>query len=204
MRYTGPKARRVRRQGVNLYGSDKYDKILQRKPYGPGKDPRARKGKVSEYGQQLLEKQKVRDMFGITERQFQRIYDEASRQTGQTDQTMKIILERRLDNVIFRAGFAMTRLQSRQFVSHGLFLVNDRRVTVASYQVKPNDKIEIRRQSKSSPIFEGIVSSHERYTAPSWLKADPSSLTVEIVNLPAPEHLEQAIDMRKVIEFYSR
>lgn len=204
MRYTGPKAKRCRKQGMNLYGSDKYDRILQRKPNGPGKDPKARRSKLSEYGQQLMEKQKARDIFGITEKQFQRIYDEASRQTGQTDQTMRQILERRLDNVIYRAGFALTRLQARQFVSHGLFTVNGRRVTVASYQVSQGDTIEARAKSKTSPVFETIISSHERYTPPSWLKAEGAKLQAEVTALPAAEHLEQGVDMRRVVEFYSR
>lgn len=204
MRYTGPKAKRCRKQGMNLYGSDKYDRILQKKPNGPGKDPKARRGKLSEYGQQLMEKQKARDIFGITEKQFQRIYDEASRQTGQTDQTMRQILERRLDNVIYRAGFALTRLQARQFVSHGLFTVNGRRVTVASYQVSQGDTIEARVKSKTSPVFEAIISSHERYTPPSWIKAEGSKLQAEVTALPAAEHLEQGVDMRRVVEFYSR
>ncbi len=204
MRYNGPKAKRVRRQGTNLYGPEKYDRILQKKPHGPGKDPRARKGKLSEYGEQLKEKQKARDMFMITERQFQRIYDEATRKTGKTDMVMKQMLERRLDNAIYRAGFARSRLQARQFAAHGLFRVNGQRVTVASFRVSPGDKITVREQTKASPIFESILQGNERYAAPGWLKTDPTSLSFEVVSLPAEDHLEKAVDMRKVIEFYSR
>jgi small subunit ribosomal protein S4 len=204
MRYTGPKARRVRRQGTNLYGSEKYDRILQRKPHGPGKDPKARRGKLSEYGEQLKEKQKARDMFMITERQFQRIYDEASRATGKTDVAMKQMLERRLDNAIYKAGFARSRLQARQFAAHGLFKVNGQRVTVASYRVSPGDKIAIREQTKGSPIFESILQGNERYSPPAWIKSDPASLSFEVIAVPAEDQLEQAVDMRKVVEFYSR
>ena len=115
MKYNGPKARRVRRQGLNLFGSDKYDKILQRKPYGPGKGPKTRMGRDSEYAKQLKEKQKARDMYGLSEKQFRRLYSEALTAKGGTGDEMKRLLEQRLDNVIYRAGFASTRLQSRQF-----------------------------------------------------------------------------------------
>lgn len=207
MRYTGPKARKCRRQGVNLYGSDKYDKILQRRPTAPGKVPKEKggRGKLSEYGRQLLEKQKACLMYGINDKRLRSIYSTASRATGQTDRMMRVLLERRLDNVLFRAGFASTRIQARQFVSHGLFTVNGTRVTIASYQVKPGDKIVVREQSKSSPVFTGILQAHERYMPPEWIKADPSKLTAEVVQLPSDDkHLDQSVDMRKVIGFYSR
>lgn len=204
MHFTGPKAKKVRRQGVNLYGSEKYDKILQRKPNLPGKDPKARRGKMSEFGQQLLEKQKVRDMYGLTEKQLQRIYDEASRRSAQTDMGMRVMLEQRLDNALYRAGFALTRPQARQFVSHGLFAVNGQRVTVASFRVRAGDKIVVRPRAKSSPVFESIVAGHERYAPPSWLKADNAALSFEVVAEPPESELEQAVDMRRVVEFYSR
>ncbi len=204
MHYTGPKARKCRRQGVNIYGSDKYDKILQRKPYGPGKGPRARRGKLSEYGQQLLEKQKTRDMFGITERQLERVYAQAGRSSERTDVVMKRILEQRLDNAVYRAGLALTRPQARQLVSHGLFAVNGRRVTVASFQVKAGDKVEVRARNKTSPLFESITSASDKYVPPAWLKADHGALAFEVVSAPAEEHMEQAVDMRKIVEFYSR
>jgi small subunit ribosomal protein S4 len=189
---------------MNLYGSDKYDRILQKKPTLPGKDPRARRGKVSEYGEQLLEKQKVRSMFMLTERQCRRLYADAATRTGKTDVVMKQMLERRLDNAIYRAGLAKTRLQARQFVAHGLFTVNGQRVTVASFLVSPGDKVTVRTQTKSSPVFETVLAATEKYVPPAWLKADPSALSMEVVTLPSEEQLEQGIDMRKVIEFYSR
>ena len=202
MRYTGPKARKARRQGMNLFGSDKYDKILQKKPYGPGKGPKSQTGKRSEYAVQLLEKQKARDMYGLNEQQFQRVYREATQVAGQTGDALKQLLERRLDNVVYRAGLAMTRIQARQFVGHGLFTVDGVRVTVPSFRVKPGQVIQVRTQTKDSPIFAQIHTAHEKYNAPSWLVTDGSKITVK--DLPAAEHGEQAIDVRKIVEFYSR
>lgn len=204
MKYNGPKAKKVRRQGVNLYGSDKYDKVLQRKPHGPGKSPRDQQPRLSEFGQQLKEKQKARDMYGITERQFRLMYLSATKIPGQTGDALKQMLERRLDNVVFRAGFAMTRIQSRQFVGHGHFLVDGVRVTIPSFQVKPGQVVTVRTQSKSSPVFSPILAAHEKYLPPSWLKVDPSAMRIEISGLPTPEDAERGVEMRQIIEFYSR
>lgn len=204
MKYTGPKAKRCRRQGVNIYGSDKYDKILQRKPYGPGKSPKTRSSRLSEYGQQLKEKQKARDMYGLSEKQFRLLYTEAAKTTGQTGDVFKSLLEQRLDNAIYRAGFALTRLQARQFVGHGHFLVNGVRVTSPSFRVRIGQRIVAREASKRSPVFGPILDAHEKYLPPKWLKVDGGSLSVEVVALPAATDAEQAIDVRQVIEFYSR
>ena len=204
MKYTGPKARRCRRHGMNLYGSDKYDKILQRKPYGPGRNAYTRPGKPSEFSRQLLEKQKARDMYGLSERQFRRMYDAAAKIPGQTGDVLKQLLERRLDNVVYRAGLAMTRLQSRQFVSHGVFLVNGVRVTTPSFQVKPGMVITVRPRMKTSPVFPPILHAHEKYGAPAWLKVEPKEMKIEVSTLPAADNAEQAVDMRQIVEFYSR
>lgn len=204
MKYNGPKARRCRRLGSNIYGSDKYDKILQKKPYGPGKSPKFRPGKQSEYAQQLQEKQKMRDIYGLSERQFRKVYADACAAPGQTGEKMKELLERRFDNVIYRAGFALTRLQSRQFAGHGLFMINGHRVTVPSSLLKPGDVVTVRSKLKSSPVFGPILEAHEKYASPSWLKVDTSALKVEMIAIPEPDHAEQGIDVRQVIEFYSR
>ncbi|MFA6523068.1 MAG: 30S ribosomal protein S4 [Candidatus Peribacteraceae bacterium] len=205
MKYTGPKAKRARRHGMNLYGSDKYDKILQKKPYGPGKGPKDNtRIRLSEYGTQLKEKQKARDVYGLSERQFHRYYALASKVSGQTGDFLKQLLERRLDNVIYRAGFAQTRMQARQLVSHGHFLVNGRRVTVPSFQVRPGEAVVARPASKTSPVFIPILQSHEKYLPPNWLRVDSVAMKIEIAGLPQPEHAEQAIDMRQIVEFYSR
>lgn len=204
MKYTGPKARRCRRQGMNLYGSDKYDKILTRKPYGPGKSPKARMGRKSEYAKQLTEKQRVRDIYGLSERQFRRLYTEASSTKSDTGDMMKTLLERRLDNVLYRAGFAMTRLQARQFSGHGLFLVDGVRVTTPSFRVRPGQKITVRPRTRQSPALAEILARHEKYLPPKWLKVDGGAMSVEVVDLPTSDDAERAADMRNVVEFYSR
>jgi len=204
MKYTGPKAKRCRRQGVNIFGSDKYDKVLQRKPYPPGKGPRHRGGRQSEYARQLKEKQKARDMYGLSERQFRRMYKEASMAGGRKGDVLKQFLEQRLDNTIYRGGFALTRMQARQFVGHGLFLVDGVRVTSPSFRVKPGNKIVLRPKCVNSPVFGPIKAAHEKYLPPDWLKVDSNNVAMEVVASPTPEDGEQSVDTRQIIEFYSR
>ena len=204
MKYTGPKARRARRLGVNLYGSDKYDKIMAKKPYGPGKGPKTRSGRDSEYAKQLKEKQKARVIYGLSEKQFARLYSEAVKSKGRTGDQIKQLLEQRLDNLIYRAGFAMTRMQSRQFAGHGLFMVDGHRVTTPSYRVQPGQVISIRKQAKDSPVFVSIRERNQKYLAPKWLKVDTDALKVEVISTPDAADAEQAVDMRLVVEYYSR
>jgi small subunit ribosomal protein S4 len=204
MKYTGPKARKVRRLGLNIFGADKYDRILQRKPYGPGKSPKTRQGRDSEYAKQLKEKQKARDMYGLSEKQFRAIFKEASKAKGQTGDQMKQLLEQRFDNVLYRAGFALTRLQSRQFAGHGLFMIDGHRVTSPSYRMKPGQVITIRAKSKDSPVFATVRERNAKFQAPKWLNVDSSALKAEIVTLPEASDAEQALEMRQVVEFYSR
>ena len=204
MKYNGPKARRARRQGMNLFGSDKYDKILQRKPYGPGKGPKTRSGRDSEYAKQLKEKQKAKDIYGLSEKQFRNMYKAAVKTKGRTGDMLKQLLEQRFDNAIYRAGFSLTRLQSRQFAGHGLFLIDGQRVTTPSYKVMPGQMITVRKQAKDSPVFTGIRERHEKYLPPKWLKVDSAALQAEVVAVPDAADAEQAVDMRLVIEFYSR
>ncbi|MCF7917791.1 30S ribosomal protein S4 [Candidatus Gracilibacteria bacterium] len=204
MRYTGPKARLCRREGVNLFGSPKYQKILQRNQGIPGMHGAKRGGKLTEYGKQLREKQKAKRMFGLSEKQFARYYDRASRSRAVTGDKLLELLERRLDNVLYRSGFAMTRDQGRQFSSHGIFLVNGRRVDIPSYEVRVGDKIEVREAKKSSSVFTKNKEEQGEYTAPSWLKVDNKKLSVEIVALPDVKHFEQIIEPQLIVEFYSR
>jgi len=153
---------------------------------------------------QLIEKQKMRDLYGLSERQFRRVYEHASKATGQTGEVMQQLLERRLDNVLYRAGFALTRMQARQFASHGVFLVDNRRVTCPSYLVREGQKIVVRPKSKQSTAFVDILAAHEKYMPPKWLRVDSSAMQVEMVSLPEPDQTEQVVDIRQVLEFYSR
>jgi small subunit ribosomal protein S4 len=204
MKFTGPKAKRCRRQGTNIYGSDKYDRVLQKKPYGPGKGPRDRRSKPSEYSGQLSEKQKVRDTFVVSERQFRTYYQKAQSSSEATGQTMLKMLETRFDNTLYRSGFALTRLQARQMAGHGMFIINGRRCTVPSHAVKIGDVIEARPRSAHSPLFGTILAATEKLLPPAWLKVDPTKLRIEVLSLPSEEHLEQGLDIQKVVELYSR
>ncbi len=204
MRYTGPKARLCRREGINLFGSAKYQKILQRSQNIPGLHGGKRLGKLTEFGKQLREKQKAKRAFGLSEKQFKRYYEKADRSRGVTGDVLFQLLERRLDNVLYRSGFALTRAQARQFVSHGLFLLNDRRVDVPSIQVNVGDIIQIREKSKASPIFTKNKEEQGDYDAPEWLKVDSKKLTIEIIDLPSEKHIESFVDSQLIVEFYSR
>ncbi len=189
---------------MNLFGSDKYDKILAKRNYPPGVQGQNMTSKKTEYAKQLAEKQKARFMFGITERQCLRYYSEADRSQAVTHEEFLRLLERRLDNVLYRAGFALTRPQARQMVSHGLFMLNGRRVTVPSIQAKPNDKITIRTRSGGSPLFAAVKEGKEKIKPPAWLKADAKNLAIEILALPEVHELEQGIQAHLIVEFYSK
>jgi len=205
MRYTGPKARLCRREGVNLFGASKYQKILARNPNIPGMHGGKRLGKLSEYAKQLREKQKAKRMFGLSEKQFRNYFVRATNGKGITGDNLLLLLEQRLDNVLYRAGFAITRMQARQFASHGLFLLNGRRIDVPSAQVRIGDVIEVRPSKAGSPIFK---KNNEElgadYDIPSWLKVNTKKLSIEVVDLPSASHFEALITPQLIVEFYSR
>ncbi len=205
MRYKGPKARLCRREGVNLFGSPKYQKILQRSQNVPGMHGGKRAVKATEYGKQLREKQKAKRMFCLSEKQFRKYFDQAVRAKGVTGDMLFQFLERRLDNVIYRSGLALTRMQARQFVSHGLFCLNGQPVNVPSIQLRPGDKIIIKENKKSSPVFKrNREELGADFDTPSWLKADVKKLEVEVQELPSPDHFESIVESRLIVEFYSR
>ncbi|MBT6068160.1 30S ribosomal protein S4 [Candidatus Peregrinibacteria bacterium] len=202
--YRGAKAKLCRRIGINLFGSPKYDKILTKKGYPPGVHGRSKFSKKSEYGKQLEEKQKARFMFNTSEKQFKKYYEKADKMPGVTGEELLRLLERRADNVIFRAGFAITRFQSRQMVSHGLFNLNGRRIDVPSINIREGDVLEIRERSKKSKLFEDTLTANEKYKVPGWLEVDPKKMTITIKRLPEKDELEQSINSQLIVEFYSR
>lgn len=203
-RYTGPKGRHVRRFGVNIYANPKFDKLLDRRPHAPGVHGAGRRGKASEYKKQLMEKQKLRFMYGLTERQLRNNYRRAaSSKNDTTGVALLKSLERRLDNVIFRSGLAQTRAQARQMVNHGLFMLNGRRVTIPSILVREGDKIEVREKSKNSPLFAAAKEEKELGNA-RWIKTDQKALTVEVTALPEEDDLDKLIQTNLIIEFYSK
>ncbi|MBU0981410.1 30S ribosomal protein S4, partial [Patescibacteria group bacterium] len=180
-RYTKAKGRLVRRFGVNIFENPKMDKLLEKRPHGPGQHGSARsRGKDSEYKKQLLEKQKLRFMFGITEKQLRNYYQKAAALKEATGDALLKLLERRLDNVIYRAGFAKTRAQARQMVSHGLFNLNGRRVSIPSIQVREGDTIEVREKSKASPLFADVKGEKD-FDFARWLKSEQKTLKTEVV-----------------------
>lgn len=203
-RYIGPKARHCRRFGVNIYGSDKFDKILSKRNYPPGIHGKTQFGKKTEYAKQLAEKQKARFMFGLSEKQFSNYYKKAEQSNAVTGEELLRLLERRLDNVVYRSGFASTRAQARQFVNHGLMMLNGKRVTIPSIQVKMNDKIEVRSKKAESPIFTNVKAGKSKMQIPRWLKSTPTQLKIEILGTPEVEDLEKSIESHLVVEFYSK
>lgn len=202
MRYTGPKARLCRRHRTNLFGTSKYTKILERKPGKPGVHGLRAFSKVSEYGTQLNEKQKARMIFGLSEKQFSGYFKKSLKMTGETGENLLRFLELRLDNVIYISQFALTRMQSRQMVSHGHFKVNGRRVDIPSILVKPGDKIELADRMKNSSLFSGL--DKLKAYSPKWLKVDLKKVQLEVLSLPEKDDLEKSIESQLIVEFYSR
>jgi len=206
-RHIGPLTKVSRRLGVFVGGSLKS---FQKRNFPPGQHGRVqgRKRKLSDYAIRLQEKQKLRYLYGgIREKQFKRYFDEAARiagvKGGNTGNILLQLLERRLDNVVYRMGFAKTRLQARQLVRHGHFLVNGRKVNIPSYQVKPGDIIEVREKSKNSPLFKENLESRDPRTIPSWLEVDRENMRGKVLEIPEEIELEIPVNVQHIIEFYS-
>jgi small subunit ribosomal protein S4 len=202
-RYTGPKGRLVRRFGVDIFGTPKMSALLEKRPQGPGMHGGNRQGKASEYKKQLLEKQKLRMMYGLTEKQLRNYYLKASAKKEATGDALLKMIETRLDNVVYRAGFASTRAQARQAVNHGLWAMNGRRVSIASIQVREGDVIEVREKSKSSPLFTAVKEDKD-FGSARWLKSEQKGLKIEVIALPETEDLGKIVETQLIVEFYSK
>lgn len=203
MRYTGPKMRLVRREGMNLFGNEKFDTNKIKKNYKPGMHgPKGGFSKKSEYARQLREKQRLKIMFGINERQLFNYFKKASTMKEITGNALLKLLEKRLDSVIFKAGLAKSRPQARQMVSHGLFKVNNRKINVPSYQVETGDKFEAIARIKKSKLFGEL--EKQRFAPAKWLKVDYKTLTCEVTRELETQELEQGVQASLVIEFYSK
>jgi small subunit ribosomal protein S4 len=202
-RYTGPRARVSRRLGTNIFGTKGEEIALDKRPYPPGIHGRTRRrGNQSEYLIQLQEKQKARFTYGLTERQFRRVYAEASRRQGVTGENMLRFLELRLDNVIYRAGWGATRPQARQFVSHGHVLVNGSRVNVPSYRVRKGDVIEIKEKTRTNPIVVWNKDVLDR-TPPAWLERD-GEFAIKVYAEPIREQIDVPLREQLIVELYSK
>lgn len=202
-RYTGPKARVSRRLGTNIWGTQGENKAMEKRPYPPGEHGRTRRrGNPSEYLLQLQEKQKARFSYGLTERQFRNLYEEANRREGVTGENMLRYLELRLDNVVYRAGWASTRPQARQFVNHGHVKVNGKRVDIPSYRVRKGDVIELKDRSKEMITITWNLDVLGR-TPPPWLEVvDGFQATVR--ELPLREHIDVPVREQLIVELYSK
>lgn len=200
-RYRESIFKQSRRAGVVLDISPKVGKM--KRTAAPGQHGAARK-KLSEYGIQLAEKQKVRRTYGLLEKQFRRIYDRAVRKQGVTGTLLLQLLESRLDNVLYRSGLATTRPQGRQLIAHGHVQVNGQKVDIASYQLKPGDMVLVREKSKS--IFKHVqeANPHHSPLVPHWLNVDENNMVVKFVSVPEREDIDKSINEALIIEYYSR
>ena len=199
-RYTGPITKKSRRLGTDLVGNDK---AFERRAYPPGVHGRGRT-KESEYLLQLREKQKARYAYGVLEKQFRRYYEEANRLAGKTGDNLLIILESRLDNVIYRAGFANTRRQARQLVVHGHLLVNGKKVNIPSYRVSPYDIIDIAPKSLNTlPLVIARETHHER-AVPGWLTVRPNQGRILVHQLPVRDQITIDVQEQLIVELYSK
>jgi len=203
-RDVSPIVKQSRREGYALH--PKAHKIMVKKSGIPGQHAHGRQGKPSLYLTQLREKQKVRRTYGLLEKQFAKLMSEANRSTGQSGQVLLELLERRLDNAVYRAGFATSRRAARQLVSHGHFTLNGRRVDIPSIRVKAGDVIEVRAKSTKSGYFSNIddVVNNSLQGPLSWLKGDVKKLKIEITGLPKREEAEADINEQLIVEYYSR
>ncbi len=193
-----------RREGIPLSTSSSIIKLMQRRPYAPGvhgKTQMGRPPRLSVYGQQLREKQKAKRLYGLMEKQFRNYFAKAARMQGNTGEILCRLLETRLDNVVFRLGFAKTRPQARQIVSHGMFLVNGIKVNIPSYQVHIDDLVEIRTNKAEKKLFEDLSDRLKTTTVPGWLHMEGNK--GKMVSTPAGEDLKEAFDPKLIIEFYS-
>ncbi|QBP18756.1 30S ribosomal protein S4 [Acetilactobacillus jinshanensis] len=200
MRYTGPSWRISRRLGISLSGTGKE---LSRRPYAPGDHGNGRRQKLSEYGMQLREKQKLRYMYGLSERQFSNLFVRAGRiKTGRHGDNFMILLERRLDNMVYRLGLATTRRQARQLVNHGHITVDNKRVDIPSYEVKVGQVIGVRKKSQNMKVIKDAVKAV--VGRPPYVSFDAKKLEGKLTRLPQPDELNSNINDALVVEYYNK
>ena len=206
-RYTGPACKLCRREGKKLYlkgercTSGKC--ALDRRSTAPGQHGAAKK-KMGEYGVQLREKQSTRRYYGILEKQFKNYYAEAARKEGMTGENLLVLLERRLDNTVFRMGLAESHREARQLVLHAHFTLNGKKVNIPSILVKPGDVISVKESSRDSAKIKGLAEALESKTAPKWLDVDKTNLTAKVVSFPAREDIDYDFNEQLIVELYSK
>ena len=205
-RYTGPSCRQCRREGQKLFlkGERCYSTkcALEKRSYPPGQHGQNRRAKVTEYGLQLREKQKAKRFYGLMEAQFRNYFDKAAKKKGLTGENLLIMLEARLDNVVFRMGFASSRKEARQLVTHNHFTVNGKKVNIPSYQVSAGDVIKVKEKSTSSPKFKEV--REMSITTPSWISVDTDKLEGRVLAMPLREEIDTPVAEHLIVELYSK
>ena len=206
-RYTDANCKLCRREGQKLFlkGERCYSGkcAIEKRNYAPGQHGQARK-KMSDYGLQLREKQKAKRFYGMQETQFRNLFDKAAKKPGKTGENLLILLETRLDNVVFRLGLARTRKEARQIVDHKHVLVNGKQVNIPSYLVKAGDTIEIKENKKGSQRYKEILEATAGNMVPEWLEADAENLKGTVKELPAREAIDVPVDEMLIVELYSK
>jgi len=201
MRYTGPKAKKARRLGMAFTAKDA--KVLQKRAYPPGQHGQGR-SRPSEYGLQLREKQKAKINYGVQERQFIRIFGKALKQPGITGDNLLKLLELRLDNIVYRLGFAESRAQARQLVNHGFFEVNGKKVDISSYTTKPGDQIAVRASKQKAKYMVTLKEKLSHAKVLDWLELTAKDFSGKVLSTPTPEQIDNQINTQLIVEHYSR
>jgi len=209
-RYTGPVCKLCRREGEKLFlkGERCFTPkcAVERRAYPPGEHGRfsGRRSRESDYRRQLRGKQKAKRIYGVFERQFRRYFREAQKRSGLTGLNLLQILESRMDNIVYRLGFADSRNQARQLVNHGHFMINDRRNDVASTIIKPGDVVEVRETSKKREYFKTLRQAEETRTPPAWVESDLNNLSGRVIRLPERAEIDGNLNEQLIVEYYSR
>ena len=193
----------ARHLGVNVFGNPKYDRLLKKKPYGPG-EPKKGRIRETEYARQLIEKQKVKFAYGISERQFRNLFYKAKTMKGVAGHNMLILLERRLDNVVYRMGMAASRRQARQLVSHGHIHLNGRKVTIPSAMVRPGDQVSVKSKKSSEMLMRRLVSENSSRQTTPWIEVSADDLTGKVNMLPTRDMIPTIAEEQLIVEFYSK
>jgi small subunit ribosomal protein S4 len=203
-RYTGPKGKLCRKFGENIFGTSKYDRILAKRKHPSGQHGAQMRRKLSDYGVHLKAKQKLRLTYCLLEKQFKNYFVKAAKAPGVTGDNLMQLLERRLDNVVYRLGFASTRMQARQFVNHGHFMVNGKKVDIPSFLCKAGDIIEVRPKSRGMKMLVDALDSSEATTPFSWLTVDKENMRGSFDSIPVASEIPVTVDLRLIVEFYSK
>ena len=207
-RYVGPVCRLCRREGMKLFlkGERCYTEkcAIEKRNFAPGQHGKTRKAKLAGYGLQLREKQKVKRIYGILEDQFRRYFETADRMRGITGETLLQLLERRLDNVVYRLGLATSRPQARQLVRHGHFQVNGRKVDIPSYSVKQGDTVTVIGRSRKNPTIEHAMEEVKGRGIPEWLTFDTASISGRVISMPTREQINLPVQEQLIVELYSK